>query len=364
MTQIQRPASTRSILPELPGGAPTKPVAVNHVGDGLDAGSAAANRDVLAAVMQKRGMLNGLSGDAAAKVVNFAFTKLAGTLQSARAQNDGRLDESIVGKLVDKDAFDKGLSKTQRRAVFVASGAAIVGLAIGGGVNIGFEQIFTHWHSTISSYFQTGLSTSVFFLSGMLLGAFTGLGVEMATTPLSAWFTRLSFKGYPIISHISNALGNSLQAAYNAANQVDGRIFTAAATLGSLLMNLGVTMNGEGGVNSLIRQARKGGADKAALLEEAGEQLGGKLIGIEVTSFHIDPMFIEIMGVIHKSCGAAFDKLDSADRDAIIASALTYIRKRPSEADSGRPDLEQAITNYFKPFLSMLVNGAPTTGGI
>ncbi len=259
-----------------------------------------------------------------------------------------------------KDAFEQAQKKSNRRSWWIAGGFFAGGMLASGALNIGIDLAFKAINHPWAASVNTALSPAVFVVSAALVGAVTGLFVEKLTTPVSAWFTRLSFKGSPIKSHLDPKLGSSLIDAYNGANQVDGRVFSAATSVSSLIVNLEATMSGDGGVRSLLRQARTAGADKKALLQEAGEQLGGKLIQTEVAHFHLDPTFDEIFRLLQTSVGGIFTKLDPADQDTIVASALAYVREaRPNEPDGQRPDTGKAIETYYAPFLARLVKGMP-----
>ncbi|HSI06614.1 MAG: hypothetical protein ACAI38_02420 [Myxococcota bacterium] len=325
----------------------------------------AGNQVLVAQALARRGVLDGLTRDQAQVVVAFTAEKLGAQFDAERDLNGGRLAEHVADKIVGKDEFEKAQKKSNRKSWWVAGGFFAGGMLASGALNIGVDLAFKAINQPWAASVNTALSPALFVVSAALVGAVTGLFVEKLTTPVAAWFTRLSFKGSPIKSHLDTKLGASLIDAYNGANQVDGRVFSAASTLSSLIVNLEGTLSGDGGVRSLIRQARAGGADKKALLQEAGEQLGGKLIQTEVAHFHLDPMFTEIFRLVHASVGGIFRKLDPADQDTIIESALAYVREaRPNEPDGQRPDTGKAIETYFAPFLTRLVKGVPKpTGG-
>ncbi len=132
--------------------------------------------------------------------------------------------------IVGKDRFDAAQSKTVRRRWIVGSVGFVAGMLGSGALNIGVDQGFKwlhhfHWAANWTAGLNTAFSPALFLVSGAIAGAVTYLFLELTTTPLNAWFGSFAFKGSPIVSHLSAESSNTLVDSYNAANQIDGRVF-------------------------------------------------------------------------------------------------------------------------------------------
>jgi len=335
---------------------------------GLPTASSNSNAVLVAESLERWGKLKGLSDKNKQKLIAKVTQNVGPQLDAQRAvAHDGRVSDFMVDKTVGKGEFDSAMKKSNRRSWFVASAGFVVGMAASGALNIGVERLFHLFHRCWADSINTALSPALFTISAGIVGAITALFIEKLTTPLNALFTRLAFSGSPIKSHIDSKVGASFIDAYNGANQIDGRVFTTAATMNSMIMNLEATLTGTGGVRQLLREARgaKSLTTKQELVQEAAEQFAGKLILAEISHFHIDPMFQDIFSILHQVSGTTFERLDVADVDAFENAAIEFVRKhRPNEADGGRPDNEKAIEGYYKPFLHLFLRGAAKTGSV
>ncbi len=134
-----------------------------------------------------------------------------------------------------------------------------------------------------------------------------------------------------------------------------------------MLFNLDLTLGGEGGVRSLLREAKTAptAMGKQEAIQEAAKLLGGKLIWAEVAHFQFDPMFDEIFSLVHAACGVGLDKLSPEDAKACEDAVMDYVRTtRPNSPDGTRPTNDQAIERYYKPFLNRLAKGVPGKLGV
>lgn len=257
----------------------------------------------------------------------------------------------------DQASYDKAQAKKNRaewwKSGVLAFGALGMSGLLGIGLDFGLKWIAPGLAGTI----QTAIGPAWYGLIGAISGALTYLFIEKVTEPVGALVSKWSSKGSPIQSTDNAEITKEFIDANQGANAADSRAISGAASLSSFESTMQETMRA---VREQFEHAEAagGGEATAKATTRAAQYLGRKLVTTEMWNFAVVPEAKKSFELLHLALGAPFEAMSDQQKHDFINATLDVVReKRPHYADPKIPQLDAAITSYFRPVLEDIIIG-------
>jgi hypothetical protein len=256
----------------------------------------------------------------------------------------------------DQESYDKAQAAKNRaewwKSGILAAGALGASGVLGVGLDFGLKWIAPHFAATI----QTAIGPAWWGVIGAVSGALTYLFIQKVTEPVGAWVSKWSSKGSPIQSTDNAEITKEFIDANQGANSADSRALAGAAAANMFESTMQETMRA---VREQLEHAEVVGGRRAVIAtNRAAQYLGRKLISTEVLNFSVVPDFKRTFELLHLALGAPFETMSDQQKQDFINATVEVVRaKRPHYADPRIPQLDQAITGYYRPVLENIVIG-------
>jgi len=255
-----------------------------------------------------------------------------------------------------QEAYDKAQAKKNRGEWWKSGLLAFGALGATGLAGIGLDWGLKAIVPTMAATIQTAIGPAWWGIIGAVSGAVTYLFIQKVTEPVGAWVSKWASKGSPIQATNTPEITKEFIEANQGANAADSRALLGAASAASFEGTRQETMRA---VREQLERAESlTGRDAAIATQRAASYLGRKLVATEVLNFAVVPDFKKTFELLHLALGATFEGMSAEQQKSFIDATIDVVRnKRPKYADPKIPQIDAAVTSYYRPILESLVTG-------